>query len=182
MLPSYLFIIKSITMENRESIIDDHQYPVRERPVFITVLCILSYIGNGFLILSSLMMLLMTGFFRNIWNLALENGEAMEEAGAFTNVIFDKMLLMLDYMPLMGAVGLVAALINLLGVFRMWNLKRSGFYIYSVTELLPVLFNLVIYTMILGAMGLFMSIFNLIIPVLFVILYGLNLKYMKKGS
>lgn len=150
----------------------------KPRPVFLTVLCILSYAGNGFVILGSLITLVMAGPFRLIWEKALEQPEMYEEVPVPFTDMFDRFASLFDYLPLISWVNLAAALLNLAGVFQMWKMRKSGFYVYSVTELAPYILGLIIYTMVLGPFGFAISLFNMVIPIAFVILYGLNLKHM----
>ncbi|HRZ43404.1 MAG TPA: hypothetical protein P5228_11955 [Bacteroidales bacterium] len=150
----------------------------KPRPVFLTVLCILSYAGNGFVILGSLITLVMAGPFRMIWEKAMEQPEMYEEVPVPFTDMFDRFASLFDYLPLISWVNLAAALLNLFGVYQMWKMKKSGYYVYSVTELAPYILAVIVYTMALGPFGFAMSLFNMVIPVAFVILYGLNLKHM----
>ena len=115
------------------------------RPAFLTVLCILSYIGCGLAIISS--------------------------------------LLQLSTSILIAVLSLAASLICLLGVIQMWKLKKMGFYIYLVGEIAPLVITFATIGFasmfsfeggIMALMTAFMSIF----PILFIILYAINLKHM----
>jgi hypothetical protein len=58
----------------------------------------------------------------------------------------------------------------------MWKLKKTGFFIYVVGELAPVIVSAIL----LGgsAFGGMSLVMGAIFPVLFVVLYGLNLKHL----
>lgn len=131
------------------------QKPQQEgRPTFLTVLCILTFIGSG---LSALFLLIGLVF-----------------AGAASG--------MLSSIPGIGDIGglgtgyflivLVLALASLYGAIMMWKLKKLGFYLYSGANVIVLFVPLVM------ASGKF-SIFGLVITALFIFLYGLNLKHLK---
>jgi hypothetical protein len=115
------------------------------RPTFLTVLCILSYIGCGLSIISSLMQLATT--------------------------------------PLAGVLNLVASLICLFGVIQMWKLKKMGFYLYLVGEIAPLIITFAtlgfaaMFSFAGGFMALIAGLMS-IFPILFIILYALNLKHL----
>jgi len=131
------------------------QKPQEEgRPTFLTVLCILTFIGSG---LSALFLLI-----------------GLVAAGALTS--------WLGNIPGMGDMGglgsgylvivLVLALASLYGAIMMWKLKKMGFYLYSGANVIALVVPIIM------ASGKF-SFFGLIITALFIILYGLNLKHLK---
>jgi hypothetical protein len=141
-----------------------------QRPTFLTVLCILSFIASGIGIIWSLISGLgkaavdSTGSSADITR-ALENtpgynaetAAALETAGA----IFS--------WPFMIA-SAVLTLVGLYGVIKMWNLKKVGFMIYAGTAaagiVLPLLF------------GMPFNIWGLVIPGAFVAMYYVNVKHM----
>ena len=67
------------------------------------------------------------------------------------------------------AIGL--SVIGLIGVIMMWKLKKTGFYVYTGAQLLGI-----ISPMFMG--GSIDFGFGAIISILFVVLYGMNLKHM----
>lgn len=85
-----------------------------------------------------------------------------------------------------GIIGVVSALGCLMGVLQMRKLKKMGFIVYSVFEILPTIYGLIT---IGGAMfalgglgGGIMAIYTFLsalFPVLFIILYAVNLKHLK---
>lgn len=74
-------------------------------------------------------------------------------------------------------IGIACALLCIVGAVMMWQLKKMGFYVYVVGELVAPILAIVL----LGstAMAGAMAVLGLIIPIVFVVLYGLNLKHMK---
>ena len=90
----------------------------------------------------------------------------------------------LDYSAMAGAlnkysflVGISLNMIILFGVVLMWKLKKIGFYIYSVFQILWVLFPYIAGTVIDTYFG-FMILPVLISTPIFIVLYALNLKHM----
>lgn len=155
-----------------------------QRPTFLTVLCILSLLGG------------LWGTWEGIKN-AFTNApqEAVEEARtaieeAMTQVqgsgadfavkMMEDGLAMAEQaaanaVPL-GYIGLITSVLGLVGVWLMWNLKKNGFYLYTVASLA----GLVLPFMYLGfsSMGLLSLGFGGLLTVLFIVLYALNLKHM----
>jgi len=84
-----------------------------------------------------------------------------------------------------GIVGIIAAIGCLYGVLQMWKLKKMGFYIYAVCEIAPVVVALITIgsaAFAFGAIGggfmAVVAMLSMFFPVLFIILYALNLKHM----
>jgi hypothetical protein len=143
------------------------------RPQFLTVLCILSYIGSGLWALLSLI-----GIFASGAIIGLLAGDAMssvdtsgmtpEQAEQFQAVATGGIMGMLSsYAIVIFVVSLIFASLSLFGVIRMWKMKKSGFWLYSIPNGLIA---------VLGLIG--GSIFGPIIGVAFIVMYALNLKHM----
>jgi hypothetical protein len=128
--------------------------PTQERPTFLTVLCILSFIGSG---LSSLLFLI-----------------AVIAAGAIMD--FMASLPGMSELSTGGSgfflVSFLLALGSLFGAILMWNLKKIGFYLYAAANIVAIFVPLMFTTGDIGWLG-------LVITVVFIILYGLNFKYME---
>ncbi len=75
-------------------------------------------------------------------------------------------------------VNLVAGILCLVGVLLMWKLKKNGFFIYTIGELIPMMYSLFFIGFGKGTFGIITSAFLLIIPVVFIILYSIQLKHM----
>ena len=157
----------------------------KKRPTFITVLCILSLIGSGGFGLLQPLYQYVTFEKSYPDKLAqIEEGlERMEDAGMESGFLYDMAVngqIVLEktaenLVP-MTAANVIFALFSLLGVFLMFKLKKNGFYLYSVVNLfwmlVPVYFiGMEVGMMTLGIGGGF--------TILFIILYGVNLKHME---
>jgi hypothetical protein len=165
----------------------DAPTPEKKRPVFITVLAILSfvYIGLYFIVL--------------VFSLAsgpLNEDELEESSAAAYSIVeqledqgFDLSTQMVEpsiryseYMNnevfyLYNLLQLLTLIVGAIGVFMMFKLKKTGFHIYVGYSLLPILIMYAI-----TPMELIMTITvvtSVVISALFCVLYGLNLKDMK---
>lgn len=125
-----------------EEIIDQEQGQTGKRPVLLSVLCILSFIW------SSIWAILILGI---IWFLGADSASG----SAFVAIV----------------IALTLVILNIVGVAKMWNLKRSGFYIYVVTSVIVT--SLTIYSN--GEV----TLYGLLIPLIFIALFALNWKHFK---
>ena len=156
---------------------EGHQLKNKEgRPTFLTVLCILSFIGNGLGLLQGAMGLLMIGLWSQMFKAFNRNGANMRQAQLGVENVFNS----ITWFSLMF---IVASALCLVGAILMWKLKKSGFILYFLGQCLPVLGTLFLFgSMFSGpavGFGVMISIFSAIFPIAFVIMYGLNLKYLK---
>lgn len=158
-----------------------------KRPTFLTVLCILTFVGVAFSFYSS---------FKNYADAKSMAGngtttssmidDAMKSNGSdsltaaiteSTKSLANTLLGDLDWNKI--ATGyLIIGLLNILvlaGAFMMWKLKKTGFYIYAVAELAQVV---VLFASVGGVVGGVMGIVSGIFAVIFIILYAVNLKHM----
>jgi len=131
------------------------QKPQEEgRPTFLTVLCILTFIGSGFRTLIFLILLVAAGAVSS-WLGSIPGMGDMGGLGAGYLVIV-----------------LVLALASLYGAIMMWQLKKMGFYLYSGANVIALIVPIFM------ASSDF-SVWGLVFTALFIILYGLNLKHLK---
>lgn len=162
-----------------------YQIAPAQRSTFLTVLCILSFIGGIWTLWSG---------YRNAFTDAPQQGliearEKMEEARAEMGddampVVDDLMgsgLAMAEsaaaHAEELGYGELVMAALSLFGVWNMWNLRRRGFWIYLAASVgALVLPAIVIDGGLMASIGLMFTGF---ISLVFVVLYALNLKEMR---
>ena len=77
-----------------------------------------------------------------------------------------------------GISDIAASVLCLTGAFLMWRLKKVGFYLYLLGTLVGVIAPFVIF----GSgnlLSILTSVFVGFFGIIFLILYGLNIKYMK---
>ena len=119
----------------------------KERPVFLTVICILSYIGLGIAIISNLTGLLLSKGVEMASEFAEEGmDEALTEIeseapalGSIMESIFGGAMKAMEHYTLITTVSLVCSLIALFGVIKMWQLKKLGFYLYAGAKVIIII-------------------------------------------
>lgn len=153
-------------MEN----LDEQGTGTAERPVFLTVLCILSFIAAGISILVYGAAFALIGA-ASATASGMSSGMTGEAGAAFEKA-------MAAAAPSAGLiwayiiVGFVTVILSLIGVIKMWKLQKSGFMMYVVAAVGAIAMS-VVYS------GVSASIVGIIISGVFILLYGLNLKHLK---
>lgn len=138
-----------------------------KRPVFLTVLCILSFIAAGI----GIILLLLASGARGVADAADTTvADAMTQStpGVDTAAI-DAANTVFTWPYIITA--LILTLIGLLGVIQMWKLKKSGFYIYTFTQIAGIIVPIVF--------GLEFPILGTFMAVVFIVMYAANLKAMR---
>lgn len=157
----------------------------RKRPQFLQVLCILSFIACGIMLLFGLY---------GLKNLFMTPEQIVDEMSSrmmqqMPSDSYDQMIANLQYKNISAVCGVLFPLLSLTGVILMWNLKKKGFYIYTAAELLPYVVMLATtgtngITAASGLMQNFQSVIYVVMglvvlfDLLFIVLYALNLKHM----
>lgn len=131
---------------------------VKRRPGGLTALCILTFIWSGLFTLISLIGMFGAGafisYFESNWSLG----------GALTTSI-----IMVFFFVIFIFNGL-----SLFGAIKMFKLKKSGFIMYAISNGIMAL--VLIYSVIIAFTPI--AVIYLLISLLFLVLYGLNLKHM----
>ncbi len=150
----------------------------RERPTFLTVICILSFIAIGL------------GLLGQLFNFAfspnpeefIEAQEQMEDLmaesednpfGSFFSSIMSQSMGAIEHAKTLGIVNILGLILCLFGVIKMWNLKKVGFVPYIIGNLASPIASVVLVGLLGG-----IAVFSFFFPILFIVLYGLNLKHM----
>jgi len=146
----------------------------KKRPPFLTVLCILSFVGIGIAIISSIINAFQI---ESSVDQLLQTQEQLNNSGVNFGSFDSYAANLTQWGVLVYSFNIFASLILLVGVLLMWNLKKVGYYIYIIFELLPLILSIVF----LG-FGNFITtitfVFGFIFSLAFVIMYGVNLKHM----
>jgi hypothetical protein len=153
-----------------------------KRPQFLTVLCILTFIGAGFGLLMGLWHLMTAGETQAA--AAMLNGmadSASSEMGDMPgmesmNSLMDGAMKAAKYAYVLAGVEIVTNLLCLLGAVMMWKQKKTGYFLYVAGQLTAIILPIVLvgFGGIFGGIMILMAIF----PIAFIIMYGLNLKHM----
>ena len=131
-----------------------------ERPNFLTILCILTFIGSGMNFISTLFI---TVFYQQFTAVMESISDTLKLPG---------MEMILEAKPIYFAVSALIYAGSLFGAFQMWKLKKRGFHIYAVFQILLILAPMYFLHLPIP------SILDLFLSGTFVIMYSLNLKFM----
>jgi len=152
------------------------QTATQERPKFLKVLCILSFVGAPLGLISGIMNYFTYSNLEKLGSAvdaAGGDGKSMEKSLEALSSAFQ-----MDYKKI--AMGyMIIGLLNLVilaGALIMWNLKKMGFYVYTLGQvaILGVMFGYIG-----GMVGGIMGIMTAIFAIAFIIMYAVNLKHMK---
>ena len=131
-----------------------------KRPTLLTVLCILTFIGSGMNLFSGLVI---SGFYDVFVEIAREFSKKFNIPGID---------LLLETKPLFFLVTAIFYAGSLAGAIFMIQLKKIGFHIYTIFQILLILAPM--YFMHLASPDLPALLFS----GLFILLYSMNLKFM----
>lgn len=158
------------------------------RPTFLTVLCILTFIGSGWSVISAMFSYSSADNAGDAIELVdeqmdeamdeIEDNEQMtEKQKGFVEKILSGVseTLTAENIRKMAIVSVLSSLFTLFGALFMWTLNKNGFYLYIGGILILIGGTMYVYGGLVGALSAGAAGF---MGVLFIILYGLNLKHM----
>lgn len=131
-----------------------------KRPNLLTVLCILTFIGSGMNMISSLVI---AGFYDTFKEVVLLFSEKFQLPGIDVLLESKPIFFLVSGLLYAGSLG---------GAFLMFQLKKTGFHVYTIFQILLILAPM--YFMHLSGPG----ILDLIFSGIFILLYSANLKSM----
>ncbi|WP_255069779.1 hypothetical protein [Lacihabitans sp. LS3-19] len=155
------------------------------RPTFLTVLCVLTFLGSAFGIYSAITNYTAAGMATGITQDALEEAkDQMDEAAKdeksaeLVGKIMDSVSADIseDKIKNNAIASGIANLLTLVGAILMWGLDKKGFYLYVLGVIVAVVAPLMIYDGFLGFIGSGMIAF---MGIIFSVLYFLNVKHMR---
>ncbi|TND02853.1 MAG: hypothetical protein FD123_4000 [Bacteroidetes bacterium] len=157
------------------------------RPTLLTVLCILTWVGSGIaivmLFLAKAALSVVSSGAEAMGNLGAAMAESAGESGSAASAEMSKAMSEVDKVAAnFGTyliVGIICALLCIVGSVMMWKLKKTGFYVYVAGELGAPIAAIVLLGTGYAMEGGMMIASTFVLPILFVVLYGLNLKHMK---
>ena len=175
-----------------ESNLNEFEQEPRLRPTLLTVLCVLTFIGSGWAIVSSVWRYSTASQSVKIFSSAVVNrpddstllkDSAIRNGHKNRSPFGQKMMSSLSKIITVenihkGAIGeIISGLCTLFGALLMWRLRRSGFYLYIAGILVGLVVPFYLYGNNLIAIGIssFSSFFGLV----FIALYGLNIKSLR---
>lgn len=146
-------------------------------PVFLKVLCILTFVGSGLGVLGAVFGLLTR-------KMTETNFKMMQRLGgdAFGSLGVD-LEQMMKWQTYMNVTNLIGASLCLTGALMMWKLKKAGFYLYVPGVLIPLIVSAIgmkyIMTGFMANLGAAGIIVGGMISGAFIVMYGLNFKHLK---
>ncbi|MEJ7586508.1 MAG: hypothetical protein WKI04_02990 [Ferruginibacter sp.] len=162
---------------------DYQQAPARS--AFITVLCILTFIGSGLGLLTEGVKYLTADSQAAVMSKVKEKANAdierkakSDDGSEFARMIVNTFGASAQNIRKGALSNMAAAVFCLMGAFLMWNLRKTGFYLYVAGTLVGIVSPFVIFG---GSnlMSIGSSVIVGFIGLIFVVLYGINLKYMR---
>ncbi len=182
----------------------------RGRPAFLTVICILSFVGIGLGILQATISLFSAKFVKKTyaqmqqgldrserdmakWDSASSgSGQDRERQRKMRAAMRKNFFGMesftsdqVNHIPEIASSAILSNLLCLLGVILMWKLRRQGFFIYVIGQVIGWVIPFLLRGNAEGVFGAMLNVvfaFAAIVPVGFIILYAVNLKYMTGGE
>ncbi|MCX6252723.1 MAG: hypothetical protein NTX61_18465 [Bacteroidetes bacterium] len=131
-----------------------------KRPLFLTVLCILTFIGSGLNFISSLLISIFFDTFRAV-------------AGELAKTLdFPGMDMILNASHFFFVASFLIYAISAFGAYQMWNLLKRGFHIYTISQILLIISPMYFFKLATP------SIADIIFSGLFILLYANNLKHL----
>ena len=141
-----------------------HPDPVQEqkpeRSRLLVILCSLTFLGSGINFISSILIALFYDQFVVI-------AEAMSKSFNFPGLE-----MFLDGKPLFFTLSAFIYIGSFVGAALMWKLKKAGFHVYTISQILLILLPMYIFHLPAPSM------LEIIFSGIFIILYSSNLKYM----
>ena len=166
--------------------LDEFDIQPAKRPTFLTVLCILTFIGSGYGIINGTITYFNAD--RVAKTMVAANSEIKKdirkdkndpEGNVFATKVVDDMSVMAnpDNLRNSSLGSIIASVICLAGALLMWRLNRKGFYLYVLGTIIGIVVPFYVFgNNFLTALSVGIAAF---IGVLFVIFYAMNLKSMK---
>ena len=155
----------------------DRQEVVNKRPVFLKVLCILTFVGSGMGITSAVISLLIGGMSEESFRILQQMDGGI--LGGFATDLEE----MMRWQKYINFANLAGSAICLAGALMMWRLKRVGFYLYLPGALIPLTVSIFgmqhIMTGFMANIGMFSIVLSGIFTAAFIVMYGINFKHLK---
>ncbi len=154
------------------------------RPNFLTVLCILTFIGSAYGIFQAITSYTTADVTVGVAKDAMEevtdqieDQADSEKEAEMANKIIGSITdgLTVENVKQIGIASGISNLLTLLGAILMWGLNKKGFWLYAIGTAIIIFAPIFIYG---GFMGAAAGGVYAFIGILFCVLYGMNLKHM----
>jgi len=138
----------------------------KQLPTFLKVICILTFIGAGLNVFSSVFTFyaLQT---KNSFSIAMLQALAANSEDIDLNtLLYNTNVNMIS--------NFVTSLVCITGAFLMWKLNKTGYYVYVIAEICSIIFPFIFPTAPISTL----SFVALIFPIGFIVMYSANLKHL----
>ncbi len=160
---------------------------IPERPQFLKILCILTFIGSSYLICSSLFSyfnanttakILVQVKVRDSSNLKKDSLRKNKPPAFVVDMVRNAQKAMTpDSIRKSSSSKLLTGIFCLVGAIMMWHLKKRGYYLYILGVALEIATPFYLFGN--NSFVILTSLFTAFFGVLFIIFYGMNIKSMK---
>ncbi len=133
-----------------------------KRPLFLSVLCILTFISTGFGIMGALFIPAISDIIINVIKQTPDFDE-LKTAEAFAILQAGWGYYLITF---------VLYVLSFTGALMMWKLKKNGFHFYALA-------NIALFYLPTAMLGISFNFLTAFFPAIFIGLYALNLKFMK---
>lgn len=159
-------------MSEIKDVLNIEEKDLKKLPDMLNVLTILTYIGSGLGVIG-----LITNYFQDCDKVINDLDDMPEMGGVldkFMDMSRESVVVFCDNKMLILLVTLIGLVLCVFGAIQMRNLKKTGFMIYAIGELLPPVIMLIL------AISSFswLSLTGFIIPIIFVFLYASQRKHL----
>lgn len=175
-----------------ESNLNEFEQEPRLRPTLLTVLCILTFIGSGWTIISSVysystasesVRMFAASGVKSPNDSTIQKDSVVRVGHRNRSPFGEKMMFSLSKIMTeenihKSAIGaIIAGLFTLIGALLMWWLRRNGFYLYILGVVVGLVVPFYLYGNNLMAVG--VSSFSSFFGLIFIALYALNIKNLR---
>ena len=149
--------------------------PEPERPQYLKIVCILSFVGCGLMLLTygfgTMLLGINEEMIASVWTKMIESNPQLEDVDPVQ---------FLHQVGMVCVYGIIATIFSLVGVIMMWRLEKIGFFIYAIAELSTNFFGVDMGTAQSKSWG--GTVFSILLDLIFIFMYFQNLKYMNKKN
>lgn len=129
---------------------NDFENPEPQRPTGLTIACVLSFINAGFQFLGNIISFLAYNVMRELGQ-SEEYLEMMEKFVPDIDEFEAQMQAQLAVSRISYLLMALAFAASFIGVLQMWNLKKNGFHIYAIAQILILIITAIFVAGVTGA-------------------------------
>ena len=152
------------------------------RSTFLTVICVLTFIGSGWGVIKGVREYVMADKVAAMASASMEKLQDKmdaQDSPGFAKGLFNSVAQNMNAPTIRESAifQFIASLLTLCGAIMMWNLNKNGFYLYIAGTVILIAAPLII--MGTGMVGIISAATTAFVGVAFIAMYGANLKDMR---